>query len=80
MRAWMTGWSRADYFWIAVIAAIVVGLTVGDGVSAAVAVATSGTLLGQIARTIHMLTSGYWLAAFPILGIAAFRFVALARD
>ena len=80
MRAWLIGWSREDCFWIALIAAIIVGLTVGDGVSAAVAATNTGTVLGQTARTIHSLTSGYWLAAFPILGIAAFRFVALARD
>ncbi|MGH2458641.1 MAG: hypothetical protein ACRDIY_07220 [Chloroflexota bacterium] len=80
MHAWRASWATEDVLWVALIGAIILGLTVGDGLTAAIAISSAGTVLGQVARAIHALATEYWLAAFPVLGFAGFRFVALARD
>ncbi len=80
MRDWLESWSREDAVWLGIIALIVLGLTIGDGLATSIAAESASSAVGRIAGAVHALTNGYWLAAVPILGIAAYRFVALARD
>lgn len=75
-----SAWSPEEFILIGAMVVIAVTLTVGDSIFASAAVVEAGRPLGQLASIGQSILRSYWMVAFAFLGIAFYRFVALARD
>lgn len=76
MRDNAADWSGREILALGIIVAMALLLTVGDGLAAAVATNPGvGTVTDRLARSLQAIIRDDWFLAFPILGIAGFRFV-----